>query len=55
MKGQDDFLPVILMAFGAGFLIAIVINAVIKFVVHAVLWTINANDYRQRREARRRF
>ena len=47
VKGYgSDFMKLVLMSFGAGFVIAIVVNTVVRFMLHAVQWIANINDYR---------
>ena len=48
----NNFLKLILMSFACGFLLSFVLSGLLRFVVHAVQWLDNLNDYRLRFQER---
>jgi len=53
LRGEADFLQIVLMSFAAGAAIAFAVNAAIKLFVHLFQWMLDIDDYRKKHEARK--
>ena len=54
VKGYgNDFMKLVLMSFGAGFVIAIIVSTIMRFTLHIIQWVANVNDYRVKHQLRK--
>lgn len=54
MQSDGEFLEVVLKSFAVGFVIAVVLNAIVKRLVHEWRWAKNVDGYREKYEMRKR-